>query len=169
MNPNYILAKEKAEEIIIQNYISEPPIDIINIAINEGLTVLEAAFEDTEEGVISGYLDVSKKAIYINAEDNYNRKKFTIAHELGHWLLHRDKIGNELDDYAILYRKSLGKLNENYLEKEANYFAANLLVPIDFLEKYMSEGLSVKELAKVFSVSEDVIGFRKKYIQNVAI
>ena len=132
--PNYTLSIKTAEELIAQNYILEPPVDIINIAINEGLKVLMAEFENNENNYISGYLDITKKEIYINSQDTTSRKIFTIAHELGHWLLHKDKIGFELDKFAILYRKSLGSPDNNYLEQEANCFAANLLVPMLLLE-----------------------------------
>lgn len=64
----------------------------------------------------------------------------------------------------IFYRKPLGRSNLDPIEKEANCFAANLLVPKFMLEKYIpdyvSGKISIKELSLIFEVSADVMGYR---------
>ena len=59
----------------------------------------------------------------------------------------------------ILYRKPLNNPGETWMEQEANWFAANLLVPTEMLKKY--EHLSQKEAANIFRVSTSVIGYRR--------
>jgi len=63
-------------------------------------------------------------------------------------------------DTAILLRLPIGSNETDPLEKEANCFAANLLVPKYLLDKYKDK--DVADLAKLFNVSKDVIRFRLK-------
>ena len=60
-----------------------------------------------------------------------------------------------------MYRKALGELNQDPKEKEANCFAANLLVPAELLEKY--KDYNIDTIAKIFGVSQEVIGYRLQF------
>lgn len=133
-----------------------PPVNIKELAKNYGLEVIEFDFGE-EANNISGFIDIEKKKIYVNSNDSENRKTFTVAHELGHWLLHREKLDTN-PDYAILYRQPLGKANKDPIEAEANFFAATLLVPKELLDK--EENKDPTYLAGRFKVSEEVIGYR---------
>ena len=108
-------------------------------------------FSGESEGV-SGFYDPDEHAIYVNKHEYPLRQSFTIAHELGHALLHREwaRTGN----YSVLMRDNGTDHGEPH-EKEANSFAANLLVPRELLDKYrhLSEG----DLSKLFAVSVPVI------------
>ena len=95
----------------------------------------------------------------INAADPPNRKKFTIAHELGHWVMHRSLL-RDRPEIGVLLREPLGRADSSPLEQEANAFAANLLVPDNMLKSYRTDDIVL--LAKVFGVSEEVIGYRLK-------
>lgn len=105
---------------------------------------------------VSGYLDLTQNAILVNENESKQRQTFTIAHELGHFLLHREELGN-IPDLLVVYRD--GK-SDNALEKEANHFAANLLVPDFLLNQYSFTPDEI--LAKVFGVSLDVVQHRRK-------
>lgn len=105
-----------------------------------------------------GFYDPKARAIYVNRDDPPNRQTFTIAHELGHHYLHRDFILTHPDQYKVLYRKPMGRETDP-IEKEANSFAANLLVPTEWLKRYYRIA-SVAEMARVFIVSEEVIRWR---------
>ena len=83
-----------------------------------------------------------------------------IAHEFGHFLLHKADLEKDPDKHAIFYRIPLGRINEDQLEKETNIFAANLLVPQKMLDKYKS--LDTNTIAKIFGVSPEVIGISVK-------
>ncbi|MFN7161079.1 MAG: ImmA/IrrE family metallo-endopeptidase [Candidatus Gracilibacteria bacterium] len=157
MKPNYQNAVDKALAIIEDNYVCTPPIDIVEIAKNYGLSLVEIEFIG-EHASVAGFIDPSSKTMYISKSDPDHRKAFTIAHELGHWILHQPELGDEPHKYAILYRKPLGASTTDPLEKEANAFAANLLVPRKFLDTY--KDLDVASIAKIFGVSPEVIGYR---------
>jgi Zn-dependent peptidase ImmA (M78 family) len=150
--PDYLKAKAYSKVVLEDNFITEPPVNPVLIANNEGIKVIEVEFQEEN---ISGYINFDEMAIYISKSDPINRQTFTIAHELGHWFLHKDKINR--DEIPVLYRN--GILNDDPIEKEANTFAANLLVPTGLLKEYEND-YSVVELAKIFNVSKSVIGFR---------
>lgn len=65
--------------------------------------------------------------IYNESGVSLGRKKFTISHEFGHYLLHRTKLprGIECDEKVVTRRDGKG------IEKEADEFAAGLLMPLD--------------------------------------
>ena len=116
---------------------------------------------------ISGYIlfhsDVQKFDIYVNRERPEVRQYFTLAHEIGHYFLHKDSLkskgtvtdADSIFNGGILFREdnSLdGGLNTQQ-EAEANAFAASLLMPgyrvIESFEKIRD----VQECAKLFKVS----------------
>ena len=154
---NYTNAIEKARAVIQDNFIVVPPVRIDEIARNYGLNVIQANFKNYSREV-AGFIDLAKKTIYVNASDSDTRKAFTIAHELGHYLLHLEKLQDPNNKISVLYRKPIGELNSDPIEKEANCFAANILVPMELLEKYKGE--DVNTIAKIFGVSPEVIGYR---------
>jgi Zn-dependent peptidase ImmA (M78 family) len=159
-------ALAKAKQLLKENFILEPPVDVEELAKNSGVDVRIVTFPRDYYDV-SGFINLEddKPVMYVNSDDNSNRQKFTIAHELGHWLLHEKEI--RLDPQkAILFRKALGEPNPDPLEKQANAFAAEVLVPMSMFEKVKNK--PVKELATLFEVSPDVIGYRKVASEHVA-
>ncbi len=156
--PHYRIVMKKVEEIIRQNYITTPPVNARKLASEYGLSVFFAEFPD-EMINVCGFIDFNNSKMYVNADDSINRQNFTIAHELGHWLLHKKQIEKNIHSYKVLMRQPIGGETDP-LEKEANAFAANLLVPTEMLKTLKKQGLSNRELADVFAVSEQVIGFR---------
>lgn len=154
-------AKNEAEKILNKNFISSPPIDLEEIAEGEGLNIAMAEFENKD---VSGFIDFDKKMILVNKYDWSSRQRFTIAHELGHWVLHQKEI-KEDRDLVILYRRPI-EGEKDHLEQEANCFAANLLVPVNFLQEAIRKALSNKEIASFFRVSEAVIQYRRGFLNE---
>lgn len=145
---------------IISKYKSQAPVPVVDIAHEMGIKVYKSngwpdhisglIRKDPEHGGESGY------AIYTNANHRRTRRRFTIAHELGHYVLHRDEIGEGITDDA-LYRSRLS----GPLERQANRFAANLLMPWDLVIEATNQGVdSVEELAARFEVSRSAMSVR---------
>jgi Zn-dependent peptidase ImmA (M78 family) len=153
-------ARSAAAQVIENNYIEEPPVAIIDLARNYGLEVKSADF-GAQSSVVSGYINPATKTILVNQDDPPTRQAFTVAHELGHWRMHQLELHADPDTYAILYRRPLGGPNGDPVERQANTFAANVLVPKKMLEKY-KDHVSRAELADIFGVSQEVIGYRLK-------
>lgn len=79
---------------------------------------------------ISGFVDIQTNRLFVNSNESVVRRNFTIAHELGHYLLGHTS-SSEYEN--LLFRKPLEEQNDPIIEQEANCFAANLLVPEHFL------------------------------------
>lgn len=97
--------------------------------------------------------------ISINKNDPYYRKRFTMAHELGHFLLHRGLIGDGVNDSRAYRSVKNGKFyNLNITaahEAQANRFAANLLMPEDLVrDEYEKAQGDIVSLSKKFQVSK---------------
>ena len=107
-------------------------------------------------GGVSGFFDPEENVIYVNKEEPPLRQTFTIAHELAHALLHKEWAGT--DDYKVFWR-DMSRNSDDPHEKEANAFAANLLVPRKMLDEYFS-GLTEADLSRLFAVSVPVISNR---------
>jgi len=106
--------------------------------------------KDRVNGGASGY------AIYINADHSPTRQRFTLAHEIAHFIHHRDSIGDGISDDA-LYRSGLS----NGQEIMANTLAAEILMPTALVNQQLKEGISsIKELADIFEVSQTAMAIR---------
>lgn len=160
---DYKKAEEQAKEVWKQNFILSVPFDLEEIARNYGLEVVEVDFGEKFSN-IAGYL--KEKTIFVNGLDGENRKKFTIAHELGHFLLHQKELEEHPSQYAVLFRITIGKMNNDPVEKEANCFAANLLVPEEMLREKLTQKIGIPQLAEIFGVSQDVIGYRIQILHS---
>lgn len=143
----------------IKKYQNTAPVNLLAIAKELNLKIFEG---NPVTPSISGKIVKDHKtseetsySIYVNANDAPVRKRFTIAHEMAHFLLHRDKIGDGLVDDA-LYRSGL-KYNE---EAEANKLAAQILMPWDLINNHMNENSTVQSLARAFAVSESAMAIR---------
>ena len=99
--------------------------------------------------------------IRVNRHDAPVRQRFTVAHELAHFLLHRDQIGGGIRD-DVLYRSSLSDARE----AEANRLAADILMPEEEVweayrrQRGMQQEDVVVRLAQQFGVSEAAMKIR---------
>ncbi|MFP5077482.1 ImmA/IrrE family metallo-endopeptidase [Rhizobium sp. YIM 134829] len=154
--PNYKAAKAEADRLT--KIYSAPSIPVIEIAEQNGVNVLFSDLGRFREN-IAGFCDFQAARLYVNRDDSTTRQMFTIAHELGHWLLHRDAFLADPERYPVLPRFQKPDEN-NAFEREANAFAANLLVPDHLLEPV--KGAPVSALADVFGVSRTMMEYRLK-------
>lgn len=122
-----------------------------------------------------------KFKINIQARDHYYRKRFTMGHELAHFILHKEILGDGVDDGKVgdkLYRTMFRK-NDKITSKEevdANRYSAKLLIPDDlanyiysnfFKDFKKDDSLDIdlnflEFLSKKFQVSTAVVSFRIK-------
>lgn len=147
-------------QAIIAPHLNAAPVKVVPIARDLGLKVYRVSKwgddlsgmirKDSEHGGATGY------AIYVNANHAEVRRRFTIAHEIGHYVLHDSLIGDGITDDA-LYRSNLS----NAIEAQANRFAADLLMPRPLIKHAIASGINtVKALAKHFEVSETAMSIR---------
>ena len=148
----------KTEEIeeTIRKFQKKAPVRIFTLARELGL---ELYTTDEFPKDISGRIDREEDGTYViftNEDHHLNRRRFTVAHEIAHYVLHRDLIeGGIVDD--TLYRSKLS----SPLERQANLYAANLLMPEHLIRKAMKSGInSIEELAEKFRVSVSAMSIR---------
>lgn len=132
----------------------ETPINLAKILDYYGLSLEIAKFKLENVG---GAYDKSKKIIYLAVDDSPKRQSFTVAHELGHHLL-----GHKKDE--IFYRHQATDFNGQNKkdEKEANYFAASLLMPRELVVKFWERSKDIELLAAYFGVSTSAAFWRIK-------
>ena len=138
---------------IIERFQATPPVDVRGLARALGVPVKAATLPPNISGEIrpddeDGYI------IRVSRHDSLGRQRFTVAHELAHYLLHRRFIGTGITDDA-LYRSN----QSDAIEAEANRLAADILMPAELVEsrKKIIERMGVENvtesLAETFQVS----------------
>lgn len=158
------LLKRTTEEQqkIISRYTREIPVKLGALAKELGIEVSAATLSPGVSGEIRREsIDNGEQRyrIRINRHEKKERQRFTLAHEIAHFLLHREKIGDGLED-DVLYRSKLS----NNLEYEANRFAAELIMPQAALRIELvniePDEQTAEELAMKFGVSKDAMTIR---------
>lgn len=152
--------QSKVIELLNSCQISEPPIDVEKIAKCLGIDLNFVNFEDED---ISGVLINKEGHVNIGINENHplNRQRFTIAHEIGHYILHSDK-PLFVDER---FRDKTSSEGKNPEEVDANTFAAELLMPEHFIREDMTQlknwdEESIRELAKKYQVSAESFVYR---------
>ena len=110
---------------------------------------LEIRIIKEELGCIDGYYNkqLRQKQIHINCNLSEKDMLFTCAHELGHALLHPNS------NTKFLRKNTL--LSVDKLEREANYFAVELLVSDETIQEYKS--YTIEQLSRLFGYSERLL------------
>ena len=147
------------------------PVDVAKIAREEtGATINEEPVEDN----VSGFLawKNGRPVIGVNGRHSQNRQRFTIAHEIGHILLH-PQLNLHIDDtFALKLRSDKSRRSETTDEREANIFAAELLMPITRLMEDtkrigvidLHDEQRIEQLAKLYKVSPQAMAIRLQQV-----
>src|SRR6202166_665518 len=120
-------------ETLLQRFeVRRPPVPVDKIA--KTLNLLLAALPADDE--ISGAIvrKDGRVVIVVNPAHHINRQRFTIAHELGHYFLHEGLEEHVDENFRVAWRNADSSKAINWIEIEANRFAAELLMPTRFLE-----------------------------------
>jgi len=147
--PRKKLIKFLAQKVIKGAKISNAPVSlqrvIEHLQTMHDLDVQKITAGDKVSGllVVCKEVDSEYSTIGFNGNHPWCRRRFTIAHEIGHLLLGHG-CNKSMDDDS---------LNET----EANQFAAELLVPQSFLKKDFAQTPNIQDLAKLYRVSEQAI------------
>lgn len=153
MSPEWRTLGDDVREIIEQHQ-DTAPVRLSQLARALGVPVKAATLGPGISGEIrpqdDGFI------IRINRHDPSKRQRFTVAHELAHFLLHADQIGAGGISDDVLYRSSLSDKRE----AQANRLAADILMPDNLVLASVDEarekgvGDLVLFLAEQFSASE---------------
>jgi hypothetical protein len=143
------------EAEVVKRFTANYPIKVGELASELGLKVTRAPLPPKISGLIQPCQDApSGFEIRVNKYELPERQRFTVAHEIAHYLLHRDDIGAGVVD-SIMYRSNLTSRKET----EANRLAADIVMPskivgteLDRLGGRRTDD-NVEKLAQLFRVS----------------
>lgn len=162
--------RQRVEDILSAVGIDEAPVDLERIARHAGLDIIQSVPADDAE--ISGCLirKDGKGVIGVNPTQHPNRRRFTIAHEIGHWELHKgeDVHVDRAQAFQVNFRDSNSSVALYPEEIEANFFAAELLMPAEFLSRDFEgfidlsaeDDSALRQLAEKYQVSVQALTYR---------
>lgn len=153
MIPNSIISR-------ISPYQNEAPVNVMGIAKELGLKIYQDELPEGISGCIirkSESNDGDGFIVVVDKDEPYVRQRFTAAHEIGHFVLHKEMIGDGLQENYLLRADKM----TNRQESQANQFAADILMPFHLINKLMEEGYNtVETLAQKLEVSKIAMGIR---------
>lgn len=148
---------------LLENYAGEMPTPVYDMLFELGLG---PDFLPMEENV-SGWISRDGSGRYrvaINRDHAHVRQRFTAAHELAHYLYHRDLIGAGVGDTRAYRTEGTPYPNSAVLpmhERQANSFAANILMPKESIARLQRQGFTdIEEMAKRLEVSTEALRIR---------
>lgn len=158
----------KAADLLEKCRVAKPPIPVERIARSVGAYVAFEPFEGELSGML--YRDPNgANVIVVNSLTAKTRQRFTVAHEVGHLLLHTSAL--QVDrPISVRFRDERSSLAVDLDEITANQFAAALLMPRDWVladadrllnrTPALSDEAVVGELAERYAVSRQAMEFR---------
>ena len=155
------------EDLLKRYDIDRPPVDIFGVIRRHGIAFFELPLQNDVSGVLDLRVPKSPKII-VNELHHMNRKRFSAAHELGHYVLH-SKVGLHMDKRSF-FRNSHSGEGIDRVEIEANQFAAEVLMPRRFLigsfaafdDLIDSDRDVICELAQEYQVSATAMSIRSQ-------
>jgi Zn-dependent peptidase ImmA (M78 family) len=156
--------------LLSRHNIGKPPVPVQDIATLEGLHVVKTHLSGGVSGALIGSNGVS--VIAVNESHSSNRQRFSIGHELAHHFLTHRAEQEHLDwQFTVLRRDGKSSEATDANEIEANFFAASLLMPKDFLRRDVAQLArfngeaelgenDIKTLARRYEVSQLAMSYR---------
>lgn len=158
--------RKTCENKLVEFGYESGPIDMTKFASFLGASVKYAPYDD---GDLAGMLVRQKDqrpVIAVNSSHHPNRRRFTIAHECGHLLLHNQEVYVD-EKLSVQKRDENSGLAVSLEEIEANQFAAEILMPfrnivqdIDALDLDIEDETDTIALAKKYKVSRQAMSYR---------
>lgn len=162
------LLRPEAEALAILESVKATsfPVDVVEIALGLGLFVAPVDLGDDVSGML--VMNEGGGAIGYNPQHSSARQRFTIAHELGHYILHREEAPLFIDkQYSVVFRDERSSTGADKREREANAFASALLMPEGPLRSAatkvgfdLADDAALTSLARQFGVSKQALSYR---------
>ena len=157
-------ARQRAELLLQEVKIKRVPVSLTKISKNLNISIEYAPLDRELSGM--ALTKSEEKLIWINSLHHPNRQRFTLAHEIGHHVLHQDiLIAGVHVDKGILRRDTVSSAGSDIKEIEANAFASQLLMPNNEIHKLskdldLDDDDAIRSLANKFKVSVAALQYR---------
>lgn len=149
--------KAMAQKVLKDCGVAAPPVDIKKIVELKGYAYMEVDTFPDEVSALFIAKDGKNYAL-VNSRHHPHRRRFSLAHELGHILLSHDVEDLEEVPSIDAPPESMKHCaSGDPREKEANIFASALLMPVEILKKEYAKGADIEKLAKIFDVSQQAM------------
>lgn len=150
---------QEVDKILLQTNLSYPRDGLLDITSALGIEVKTIDFQEFGDKV-SGVIQRDPPVIFLNDRHTKERQTFTLAHEIGHFVLHK---GTKLRIDKYNYKVDTVEAKE---ETEANYFAATLLMPRTELISILEKISDLDQVAKYFGVSAPAVINRIRWLRR---
>ena len=153
----------KENRVIIDRHLTNYPVRLGQIAAELGVAIKVASMRTGVSGQIAR--EGNQYVIRVNRNEARERQRFTIGHELAHFLLHRHIIDSSPEGITdtVLYRSGAPER----IEYEANRLAADLVMPLQIVEETVEREFggviteaTIESLATRFEVSKSAMEIR---------
>ena len=153
--------EKRATRLLAEHGVTEAPVDVESLAKALGILVGYERLDNDVSGLLLVEDGVAKVAV--NESHHRNRRRFTLAHEIGHVLLHAE--GDRVFVDRRFFRNRWSSKGELREEIEANAFAAALLMPRSLIRQHLEADSGITDvdvfrLATKFQVSEQAMTLR---------
>ncbi|HZR62647.1 MAG TPA: ImmA/IrrE family metallo-endopeptidase [Xanthobacteraceae bacterium] len=172
--------RQMVEALLARTKVKNGAVPVEAIVRSLGIEIKLDKVDDELSGFIVRDKQSKRAIIGANKSHHEHRRRFTIAHELGHFLLHEGHIvhlDQNIGALRVNLRNSESARGEDNDEKEANLFAAELLMPANFLREeldgkerdLLGDGNFLDRLAKKYKVSVQALTFRLAYLNYITL
>jgi Zn-dependent peptidase ImmA (M78 family) len=161
-------AEQRARDLLRELGIDTPPVPVDEIVERLGATISREPFRGGISGML--YRTDAGAVVGVNSAEPPTRQRFTIAHEIGHFLLHEGRPLIVDRHVRVDRRDASSSMGTKREEVEANAFAAELLMPEEMLRRHVEALVRddaalpadrlVNRLAREFEVSGQAMEIR---------
>ena len=154
-------AERLAEQIRITYWNNGFPVDPVLVARELGARVIDVDLPDDIAGALLKKID-EDPIIMLRNGDSENRRRFTCAHEIGHYVFRLERGHFEEQEIDFVDKRSnLSGLGIDDEEVSANRFAAALLMPANEFKNLLSLDVNNYQLSSYFGVSVTAVNHRR--------
>ena len=159
------MVEKRAIALLEEHGVRSPAVDVEKLARNMGIRVEKTDLGENCSGILMRRKNLA--VIGVRWSDHPNRQRFTIAHEIAHYVLHKGDTYVDNGNYFVNFRDAESGTGTKLEERQANRFAAALLMPESWVRAAfrrapvdLTDDESLRTLAEEFEVSPQAMTFR---------
>jgi Zn-dependent peptidase ImmA (M78 family) len=167
--PRYSHIERLVTSLLGRSAITRPPVPIEEIIRKHGEIAVKYSDLDEVSGLV--VRQAGNIVIGVNRAHSATRRRFTLAHEFGHVLLHEGKEVRFDKEFRYNLRSDISTTGLDAEEVEANFFAASLLMPRAFMDAdprthsvEVEDTAGLRELARSYGVSPQAMALRLTHV-----